>query len=374
MFRVLLICFWLVGLAGQAVAAVAPAADWDERIDGGTIIVMSPENAEGQRIIMLAGTADPVPADFATWFEAQIAAIEAITGPVQSRRNLPEIPLAAGSGAGDLSQTEVTLETADRVSFSAYIASYPAGGHVQAIAVLYPAELASDDQHLQLAKLRVQALWQSGYLNLAGGDPAPAEDAVAGAIGHDAVKAVVIGSVVRLGGVLITERVPFLLLKDGRSFQEEGASPLDFNPAVRGPDRFEPGQWHATPDGYRVDYPDASFYDLDASGKLESAAADFVLTGTYVARGGRYGANYAEKLVFNPDGTVSSDQIANLNDPNFNSTDSVQSGGPFSVNRWSITIPAVNGQPLRALFAKSPGTEPPIICIGYTLYLRQSSP
>lgn len=396
------ICFGF--LLSPAVAQLAPGPDWSEQtIDGGTAVIVSPADANGQQIVMIVGTADPEVGDHEPWFDIQIDAIVSQIGVLAARDGMRQVEWPPADDISPLYGDEVQIRTDDGALVTATIFSYRTKAHRQPMAVIYPAGLTLPDPRGALAGDRIRQLWRSGVLQMApGGDPLPAPDpvpdetaeapapnppeqapdpvptppapepaATPGAIGEAAVEAVVIGAVVQLGGPVISVRVPFLLLKDGRAIQEVEQSPLDYNPLVRKPDTFEPAAWVTAPNGgYKVNYPDGSFYDLDASGRLGPAPANFALNGTYIARGGRYGANWAEKLTF-ANGTVSSDQTAIVTGPGYDGGGTNSNAGAYSISGWTITMPAANGQQTRYLFAKDNEDAPRVICIGYTLYLRE---
>ena len=102
-------------------------------------------------------------------------------------------------------------------------------------------------------------------------------------IGDGGVEAVVIGSTVRKGGAVTS--VPFLLLKDGRAYQEEPASPADFRPASREFGTWGVTGWQRTPSGYRLTSANGGVDELSDAGRLVPASDGFVLQGRYAARG-----------------------------------------------------------------------------------------
>jgi hypothetical protein len=408
MRRLLLVFIGLALLVSPAWTQLAPGPDWTEQtIDGGTAVIVSPADANGQQIVMIVGTADPEFGDHEPWFDIQVDAIVSQIGALATRDGMRSVESAPDDDISQLYGDEVQIRTDDGAIVTATIYSYRTKAHRQPMAVIYPVGLALPDPRGALAGDKIRQLWRTGFLQMAPGaaplpapdpvpapapdetaesppptppaptpDPAPAPSlpeptATPGAIGEAAVEAVVIGAVVRMGGPVISVRVPFLLLKDGRSIQEVEQSPLDYNPSVRKPDTFEPAAWVTAPDGgYKVNYPDGSFYELDASGRLGPAPPNFALNGTYIARGGRYGANWAEKLTF-ANGTVTSGQTAIVSGPDYDGGGSVSNSGAYTVSGWTLTMPAANGQPMRYLFAKDNEAAPRVICIGYTLYLRE---
>ena len=193
--------------------------------------------------------------------------------------------------------------------------------------------------------------------------PAPEATAAPGAIGEQGVEAVVLGSTTVGTQMLL---VPFLFLKDGRSYLQVTESPLDFKPNSRPPGNYGDGRWQRTPAGYQATYPNATPDDFDATGRLGPAAANFRLSGTYRALGGSGGSSWGEQFTFRDDGTVQLAQGSSVNGSGYSATGRGSNTARYAIGGWTITI---GGQ--RKLFARGNEPAPNLIVIGDGLYRRQ---
>lgn len=387
MVRVFAFLFALILSPLASFAQIAPGADWTEqRADDGNLYASSPPDELGQYVVLVTGASDPWPADFAGFYAQQVSILTGSLGRIEQRSNFVKLGDPPAPGIGDLHREVFTIVSTEGARLAVALYVYGAGDKLQMFAIVAPELLGLASPDAVLADDKVKELWQEGFVEPASqsttipavpeNPPVAGSPASAGAIGEEAVETVVIGSVVKSGGLFITVQVPFLFLKDGRSYQEPEEGPLDFDPGNRPRDSFEPGRWHATASGWKIDYPDGSFYDIDARGRMLPAPAGFRLSGTYKASGGRFGRGWSEKLVFGADGRVASDQLGQVSGESgfggeFEANSAIANTGTYAINGWTITMPDASGQPKRFLFAMTEGDAPRIICIGYTLYLRQ---
>ncbi len=186
-------------------------------------------------------------------------------------------------------------------------------------------------------------------------------------IGEGAVEAVVLGKVVKPGGSTDKVEVPFLLLKDGRAYQEEAASPLDFRPATRPFGSWGVFTWTRTAGGYRLTAPNGGTEDLPQTGRMGQASDGLRLGGAWHAGSSSDGGrSWSETVTFDGQGSYRLEQSQSMQGGGMMGGGGWQSTGRYTVAGWTMSTDGFGQTPARKLFAAAPGH----IVIGAAVYAR----
>lgn len=191
----------------------------------------------------------------------------------------------------------------------------------------------------------------AAVLALLAGAAVAAETADDQPVGEGGVAAVVIGRVAKPGSGGDKVAVPFLLLKDGRAYQEEASSPLDFRPGTRPPGSWGVFAWERTAGGYRLAATNGGTEGLRDDNTLEPLNAP--LQGRYLAHGGSATGSWRETVVFGLDGSYWLSQSTSMSGMGMMGSGGWQSTGRYAASPWSIAIEGFGRPPERKLFARS---------------------
>ena len=183
-------------------------------------------------------------------------------------------------------------------------------------------------------------------------------------VGEAAVEAVVIGDVVKPGRGSEKVEVPFLLLKDGRAYQEEAASPLDFLPSSRPFGSWGVFTWARVPGGYRLTAANGGTEDLREAGRLGPDGAR--LEGTYRAGGDGGGRSWSEVVSFDGRGSYRLEQSQSMQGGGMMGGGGSQWTGNYRASGWTITTEGFGRSPERKLFAVGP--ESTRVVVGAMVY------
>ena len=187
-----------------------------------------------------------------------------------------------------------------------------------------------------------------------------------------------------VGGMVVLEYDPVLLLRDGTAYEDFDVPPTELNIASfkkARPRRV--GRWTKTAAGYSVRFNgDKSSSDLKASFKVKPAAAGQKLSGEYrtiggggnTALGGDVMVAYSNTYVFDRNGRFSGERAGGGGNSGVTVATSSKNAGTYTLSGYALRLKYNDGRVVRQLFYFYPDEDSkgkPVIGIGNSAYIPQ---